>query len=159
MVKFEAAIANVPCSVDFATLPEASQRFIVEYGLRQYLNDGAAASLRDREGNPKTAEALAEEKAEGVRDRLAKLASGEFTRRAAAKQAVDPAERERNAIIREKLEAAARAVGKKLPKAGTPEQVALFQAMYEKNKVAIDKEVKRRLAVGADLDLSVLLGE
>lgn len=55
-------------TVDWASLPPASQDFIVRYGLKQYLADGVAG-----------AESQADFDA-GVEERLGKLKSGDLTR-------------------------------------------------------------------------------
>lgn len=59
-----------PVELDFATLPQVSQDFIVRYGLKQYLADGMAGA---------ESEAVA---GEGVKARVAKLVSGDLSRTA-----------------------------------------------------------------------------
>lgn len=163
-MKFEANIATVPCVVNTDDLPATSVAFILEYGLKQYLQDGAAVSKSflsgDRKGEAKSEDEIAEEKAEGVRERLENLASGEFTRRTAAVKA-SPEERERDAIIMQRLQAAVKAIGKKLPTAtgknADPEGLAALKSRYyAKNKAAIDKEVARRMKDTGVEDLSDL---
>lgn len=153
-IAFQSAVANVPCHVVFHTLPEASQRFIIEYGIRQYLQDGAAVSKTflsgDRKGETKTEAEIAEEKAEGVRERLENLRQGEFTRRSAAGPKMTPEEKERDRIVMDRLTKAVKAMGKAMPKAtgkdANPALLAQLKARYyEKNKAAIDKEVARRM--------------
>lgn len=153
-MRFEANIATVPCVVDTDSLPAASVAFILEYGLKQYLQDGAAVSKLflsgDRKGEAKSEDEIAEEKAEGVKERLQNLASGEFTRRNTAGPKATPEERERDNIIMARLQAAVKAMGKRLPTAtgknADPEYLAqLKAAYYAKNKAAIDKEVARRM--------------
>src|SRR5215207_9839998 len=84
-VYFAANVSTVAVNVTFGNLPEASQRFIIEYGLKQYIQDGAAVSKEftsgERKGEKKTAEEIAAEKTEGVEERLDNLRSGEFIRR------------------------------------------------------------------------------
>lgn len=55
-------------AVDFAALPQASQDFIVRYGLKQYLADGVAGAESQEDFNT------------GVEERLGKLKSGDLTR-------------------------------------------------------------------------------
>lgn len=55
-------------AVDFAALPQASQDFIVRYGLKQYLADGVAGAESQEDFNT------------GVDERLGKLKSGDLTR-------------------------------------------------------------------------------
>ena len=169
-MKLAATIAGVAVDVDFADLPEASRAFIIEYGLKQYIQDGAAVSKTfasgDRKGVAKTEAEIAEEKAAGVKERLENLASGEFTRRGPAQPKATPEERHRAAIVQEKLEAIAKATGKSLPKragkSANPELLAkLHAAYYAKNAAAVDKEVVRRINAAAkieDFNLDDILG-
>jgi hypothetical protein len=172
-MKFEANVAGVPVSVDTTQLPEASVAFIMEYGLRQYIQDGAAVSKvftdKERKGQAKTDDEIATEKAEGVKERVENLLSGEFTRRGPAAAKMTPEEKERDAIIMAKLTERAKALGKNLPaktgKNANPEQLAALKtAMYNAKKAEIDKEVERRLrdaakAAKEDLtELDALLG-
>ena|SRR5215207_6139844 len=162
-MKLETNIAGVACVVDFATLPEASQSFVIEYGLRQYLQDGAAVSKLflsgDRKGEAKTADEIAAEKAEGVTERLANLASGEFTRRGSAER-LSPEESRRVAYIEEVIRSAAAKARVKLPtkKADASWWTDKVAAYYEKNRVAVDKEMARqsREVEKIEVDLSDL---
>jgi hypothetical protein len=145
----QTTIATVPVHVVFADLPEASQNFIAEYGLRQYIQDGAAVMKKDEEGNPRPADDIAADKKAGVEARLANLLSGEFTRRS-TKAPVDPAERERIAVVRDGLNGWAKATGTTLPtrtgKKANPEKADAIEAKwYAAHKESIDKEVARRL--------------
>jgi hypothetical protein len=168
-----ANIAGVPVNVKFVDLPPESQCFVAEYGLRQYVQDGAAVSKvhtdKDRKGVAKTDDEIAAEKQDGVTERLENLKTGEFTRRGPSAPKMTPEERERDAIVMQRLEARAKTLGKKLPaktgKNADPELLAkLKAAMYESKKAEIDKEVARRLKDAAkaeveDLtDLDALLG-
>ena len=169
-MKLETNIATVPVVVDFTTLPEASQAFVIEYGLRQYIQDGAAVSKLfasgERKGEAKSEAEIAEEKAEGVRERLANLQSGDFTRRGTAAPKMSPEERYRDQIVTDRLEKAVKALGKRLPtktgKNADPEGLAKMKAAYyAKHKDSIDKEVNRRLREDAKAepeDLSDILG-
>ena len=55
-------------TVDFAKLPQASQDFIIAYGLKQYLSDGVAGVESQLEFD------------NGIIDRMKKLDSGDLTR-------------------------------------------------------------------------------
>jgi len=154
MITFNANIAGVPCNVAFADLPDESQRFVIEYGIKQYLNDGAAVSLvfttKERKGEKKTDAEILAEKQDGVTERLENLRTGEFTRRGSGAPKMTPEEKERYSIVQARLDAMAKATGKTLPKKtgkdANPELLAkLHEAMYTKHKDAIDKEVARRL--------------
>jgi hypothetical protein len=168
----QTTIATVPVHIVFADLPEASQNFIAEYGLRQYIQDGAAVEVhvkdddgefvRDADGKKvkRPADDVTADKRAGVEARLANLASGEFTRRS-TKAPVDPAERERLAIIRADVAAWAKAAGKSLPtrtgKKANPELADKIEAAwYAKHKESIDKRIAKRLAEMAKVDLGDL---
>jgi hypothetical protein len=165
---FTANIAGVPVDVRAEDLPAESLAFVFEYGLRQYIQDGAAVSKTfasgDRKGQLKSDEEIAAEKQDGVTERLENLRTGEFTRRSAAGPKMTPEEKHRDQIVMDRLEAAVKAVGKKLPtktgKNADPEALARIKAAYyAKHQDAIDKEVKRRLKDSEKVeDLSDILG-
>jgi hypothetical protein len=157
-MKFEANIAGVPVNVDVESLPATSVAFIMEYGLRQYIQDGAAVSkvytTKERKGEVKTDEEIEAEKADGVKERVENLLSGEFTRRGPAAPKQTPEERYREQMVMAELERIAKATGKKLPtktgKNADPERLRKLQeAVYAKNKDGIDKEVARRIKADA----------
>lgn len=153
MKKFEASIAGVACVVDIESLLPESLAFLLEYGVRQYLADGAAVSKLhqsgDQKGQPKTDEQIANEKALGVQERLDNIYKGEFTRRNAQPK-LSREERIRQSVVIDIIESAARKAKMKLPnrtgKNAEPdwwtEKVA---AVYAKNQVAVDKEVARQI--------------
>lgn len=164
MITFNANIAGVACAVEFDQLPDESKRFVIEYGVRQYLNDGAAVSKqftdKERKGMFKDAETIAEEKFQGVTERLENLRTGEFTRRGPSAPKMTPEEKERYSIVQARLDAMAKATGKSLPKKtgkdANPELLQkLHEAMYAKHKDAIDKEVARRLKAAKTEDTDV----
>jgi hypothetical protein len=151
--RFTANIAGVPVDIRFADLPEASQLFQVEYGAKQYLQDGAAVSKKENEGKDderlRTPEEIAALKIEGVNERVANLQAGEFTRRSSAVK-LTPEQRHRNDVIMDGLKKFADSIGKKLPartgKKADPEKLdAQMAAWYKKNQAEIDKEVARRM--------------
>lgn len=147
--QFTANIATVPVAIDFSALPEASQLFVVEYGLKQYIQDGAAVSKKDSDGNEKSEQDIANEKREGVEERVANLQAGEFTRRSTAVK-LTPEEKHRNDVVMDGLRKAAAAVGKPLPtrtgKKAEPEKLdRMIAGWYAKHQVEIDKEVARRM--------------
>lgn len=170
-MKFTANIAGVPVDLDTDALPAESNAFALEYGIRQYVQDGAAVSKTfasgERKGELKTDDEIAAEKQEGVRERIENLMSGEFTRRGPGAAKLSPEERERDSIIMAQLAAWAKARDSKLPtktgKNANPELLAkLVAKWYEKNQTAIDKEVARRIKDAAKVqdmsDLDELLG-
>jgi hypothetical protein len=156
-IKFEANIATVPVVVNFDELPESSKTFVIEYGLRQYINDGAAASLKDADGNRKSDEDLATEKRTGVERRLENLRSGEFTRRTAA-EPKDPVLATRRAVLMEVYVKPAIKAGNRKLKEFTAEQLAAAcDRAYAKHGASVDKEVKRRMSLAAPIDLDDIL--
>lgn len=163
-VAFRANVATVAVAIDFAALPDASQQFIVEYGLRQYVQDGAAVSKQVKDGEvmrDRTADEIADLKREGVEERIANLLAGEFTRRGAAVK-LTPEEKERNAIIMDGLANIAKSVGKALPtrtgKKANPELLdQMVAAYYAKNQADVDKEVARRAKVNVPVDVTDLI--
>lgn len=151
---YAANIAGVPVNIDTSSLPEESLAFVLEYGLKQYIADGAAVSKAfisgDRKGELKTDDEIAAEKQDGVLERIENLQTGEFVRRGPAAAKLTPEEREREAVIMVELAAWAKAKDSKLPtktgKKANPELLAKMVAKwYEMHKVDIDKEVARRL--------------
>jgi hypothetical protein len=153
-MKLEANIAGVPVNITFDSLPEESKSFVIEYGLRQYVQDGAAVSKTftsgETKGMVKTDEQIATEKREGVEERVANLLSGDFTRRGPSAARKTPEEIERESYIMAELKAAAKASNVKLPtktgKDADPEKLAeLVANYYAKFGEAVDKEVARRL--------------
>lgn len=67
-------------SVDETELPPASLAFLLQYGFKQYLADGAAVSKEDDDGNLKTDEEMLEEKLSGIQKRLGNVVEGDFSR-------------------------------------------------------------------------------
>lgn len=152
-MKFEANIAGVACVVDVESLKPESLSFLLEYGIRQYLQDGAAVSKtftdKERKGQVKTDDEIAAEKTEGVKERLENIANGEFTRRTTEPK-LSPEEAKRNSLVIEEISAAARKSNTKLPKrTGTDEEKAWWKTNiarhYAKNQARIDKEVARAM--------------
>lgn len=79
-----------PVSIDFATLPEASQKFIIDYGFKQYLGDGTAVSKDDGDTEAKRNEL----KRDGIVARVKKLNEGTVTQRSSGR-ITDPTGRAR----------------------------------------------------------------
>lgn len=164
-MKYQANVAGVPCVVDVETLKPESLEFLIEYGIKQYLADGAAVSKEwktgDRKGELKTEEEIAAEKEEGVRERLQNIADGTFVRRGTAEK-LSPEETIRQRILIEKIEAAGRAAKVKLPNrtgkdANKDWWTDKMAALYAKTKDAVDKEVRRQMKereVVVEIDLT-----
>lgn len=158
-------IAGVAVNLDTARLPSESNEFALEYGLTQYIQDGAAVNVwvmagKDEEKDEKGRllvdgrpvkrpddEVLAE-KQEGVRERVANLQEADFTRRGGGTRQT-PEEKAREAVIVEMLSAILKKNNKSLPnktgKSANPEaRQALIDKFYTAKKAAVDKEVARR---------------
>lgn len=165
-MKLEQNIAGVPCTFDSDSAKPESVAFLLEYGWRQYLQDGAAVSKvhqsGDLKGTVKSEEEIAEEKRQGVMERLENIVNGEFTRRGPGAPKLSPTERYRLEITEQKIRDAAKAVGKKVPtKTGPKADAGWWEAMvakvYTKYQGEIDKEVERRLKADAKpMDLTDL---
>lgn len=171
--RFTANIAGVPVDIAFADLPEASQLFQVEYGAKQYVQDGAAVSKKENEGKDderlRTAEEIAALKIEGVNERVANLLAGEFTRRSSAVK-LTPEEKHRADVVMDGLRKFAATINKPLPtrtgKKAEPEKLdTLMKNWYAKYQDKIDREVARRmkeaekpLPVEDMTDMAALLG-
>jgi len=166
---FAANIATVPVALRFAELPDVSQLFIVEYGMKQYAQDGAAVSKKDKDGNDKSESEIATEKVEGVQERIDNLLTGEFTRRSSAPK-MTPEEKHRLDVVMGGLKKFATSINKPLPtrtgKKAEPEKLdALIKNWYAKYQTDIDREVARRLKAAEKplpvedmTDMAALLG-
>jgi hypothetical protein len=141
-----------PVSIDWDKLPEASQAFIVNYGLKQYLADGMAG-----------AENEAAAKA-GVETRVNKLVTGDLSRaRGEGKDAPDTVTTRARKIIRALIVAKAKAKGIKTE----AEQIkaAVDAVMSDEVKAAPymeqakkELDAQAKLADGAGDDFLAALG-
>lgn len=129
-----------PVKVEFHQLPDASQDFIIRYGLKQYLADGTAGATS------------VEEAATGVNDRLAKLISGDLTRTRGDKEPVDTVETRAVKIVKGVIAQQAKAKGVKLSK----EQVAATVKAVMDNE---DKAKQYRAQAKKELDQLAKFGE
>lgn len=153
MFTFKAEIATIPVDIAWDAIPAASRLFLAEYGLRQYLNDGAAVPKKfttgEHKGLDKSEELILTEKIEGVLARIDNILTGEFTRRTAApKQSRE--ERIREDVIMDCLRAAAASSNTRLPtKTGKNADPDLLQTFinryYAKYRAEVDEIVARRL--------------
>lgn len=144
-MKFEATIANVACTIETADLPQASVEFLLAYGIRQYLQDGAAVSKKDEDGNDRPADEIAAEKEAGVKTRLDNITKGEF-KRASGPRVTDPKAKVEREMALSYLKPAYKKAGKELPKGEElAAKIAAFWAS-EKNVAALGKERDRRVA-------------
>lgn len=121
-------------SVDWENLPDESRAFIVNYGLKQYLADGAAGAADNA--------ALVE----GVDARVKKLLVADFSR-TRGEGAAKPDTEERIAIklAKEMLRAVAKAKGATLDKDKLAEAATTFLASDHEKAKAILAEAKRQM--------------
>jgi hypothetical protein len=159
---FEANIAGVPVNLDLATIKPESRDFLLMYGAKQYVQDGAAVSKlhtkKELKGTPKTEEEIDLEKREGVEERVANILSGEFTVRGPAEPKMSPEERERNAVLVKMItDAAAKSKTATPPRSGKNADKAWWDKMtaqvYDKYKASVDKEVARRLKADEKIEI------
>jgi hypothetical protein len=104
----------------------------------------------------KSPEEIAAEKAEGVRARLHNIETGEFSRRSAEREPIDPVERELDRLVKEHLRELAKTQGKRLAKVGTEDFNRVFQAAKAKWSEKLLPEAKRRVANASKLDATGL---
>lgn len=146
--KYQGRIVNI----DLATLPAASLAFALQYGLKQYIADGTAGS-EDQTGYDV-----------GIDQRLAKLAEGDFSRKAGERgpRADTPEGRAKKlavAAIRAKLaeanvKADAKVINDRADKMVTEQPIWL-----EKAKKALAEEAKLAAAMDSDDILGDLLAD
>lgn len=156
---YEATVAGVPVRLDLNALRPESVAFLLTYGVKQYVQDGAAVSKLhasgERKGEAKTDDEIAAEKADGVRERLANIEAGTFATRGPAEPKMTPEEKHRAAYIEEIIKGAAAAsktatpprTGKNADKAWWDKMSAQVYAKYQ---AKVDKEVARRLRAAVD---------
>jgi hypothetical protein len=165
---FEANIAGVPVRQDSDALLPVSRDFLLEYGWRQYVQDGAAVSKTflsgERKGETKTDDEIAAEKAEGIKERLANIESGEFVRRGPGAPKLSPEDTIRQRLAIEAIEGAGKAAGQKLPnrtgkKADSEWWNARVANYLTKYRDDVEKEVARQMRQRAKvMDLTDILG-
>lgn len=142
---FTKTIAGVECNVDVNSLPAESVAFLLNYGIGQYLQDGAAVSLKDEAGNKRTdLDTIAAEKKAGVEQRLENILKGEF-KRSGGTRVTDPVAKVKRDMALEYLRPAYKNAGKELPKG--QELAAKVNAFWasEKNQKALGKELEKRI--------------
>lgn len=102
--------ANQSFDIDFAALPEASQAFVINYGLRQLLND-SVASVSTKNFPEASAEELVETAVDTVTGKIQALLDGTIGIRATTER--DPLKVIMRQIANDMLSGALRAAGKK----------------------------------------------
>lgn len=135
----------------FDTLPEASQAFLIAYGLKQVLND-AHASIQRKDFDSE--EAFQDEVMGAVLAKVEALESGEVkSRGTGAVRVVDPFAKLCREIAKERIYAACAKAGKKKP---VKEQLEAFIVqVMEKHGDSVKAEAKERLDSLSDLDLDL----
>jgi len=148
------AKAGTGISVDFSAMPENAQAFVIEYGLRQILNDCASSVKKGEKDAPAIALGLAEK-------RLAKLMAGDFTRTAGgAKLSGFEAELEKATIAVAKRVAMAKFAGfSKLPKDEKTEVLAKLAAhpkvIEQAKPIAEAAWAAKQEATSLDFDIEI----
>lgn len=157
MTKFEQTFAygshKVEVAIDFDSLPQESKDFIISYGLKQYLNDGAAVA-KDIEGDRN------ELKADGVQKRLTKLLEGTVKERASGPRG-DQEARDRKEIAVAYIKARAQAKGASMPKGD--DLAKMIETLWENaqwvekfGQPKLDEKRKEREEIAAlDIDLGL----
>lgn len=139
-----------PVKVNWDALPEASQDFIVSYGLKQYLADGTAGA-----GTPE--EALA-----GINTRMAKLASGDLSRsRGEGPGKVDTVESRALKLARDaikaKLKEANQTADKELIAEAAKEFIKTDPSFMKEAKKQLDQEAASKTSLqGSDALASIM---
>jgi len=130
-------------SVDWDALPEESRAFVIRYGLKQYLADGAAGAGSN------------EELVNGVNERVRKLAEADF-QRTRGEGAAKPDTEERIALrlAKELIRAKAKAASVTLPKEKVEAAAVAFLAKDTDDAKAIKAEAKRQMQAKAKLATS-----
>lgn len=130
----------------FGNLPIESQAFLIRYGIRQYLSDGAASA--------KTKEDFEA----GIDARLQNLVDADFTRNAGdGPTATDDPEVLANAIAREEVGAAIKAAKATVTKEQRAAAVATYRAAHAERLFAeATKRIADRKANGGGVDLAAL---
>ena len=105
-------------SVELADIPPESVAFLLSYGFKQYVADGAAVSKQDPDGNDRSDAEIEELKLDGIAKRMENIRAGDFTRTASR----DPFDVEVRRVAMDFLKARAKAQKIKWPvgKANTP---------------------------------------
>lgn len=148
---FNISVAKAQASfmVRFAELPEASQDFIIAYGLKQLLNDSVASLKIGNEGIPDSA-ALEELATDTVNGKIALLESGEIKTRNSGGAAMSPLEAEIIRQAKAMLRNAVKAAGKKLEKEQLEAVLPAFMQKHgEKIESAARAELKRKAEIKA----------
>lgn len=126
--------APVTVEVDFTTLPQASQDFLVAYGIKQYLADGVAGAESDQDFN------------EGVAARLAKMKDGTVGVRGSGegKGPTDSVEVLARQLARQAINAALKAQGIDKPEAEAM-NAAITQLLASDNGAAFRTEAATQI--------------
>ena len=138
-----------PLTITMADLSATSVAFIMDYGLRQYLADGAAASLKDGD-RYKTDQELKDEKSSGVHKRHVNLISGTFPKGGGGRS-VDPIFTALIAIV-SRIRKDRTAADRKLTKHLFPHDAAIIAAYGETLHTKWLARAEDDVAFAADLD-------
>lgn len=121
---------NQSREVDFASLPQVAQDFVIQYGLTQILNDcHSSIKAADFEAEGEFAKAVAN----AVDAKLASLVAGDLTRRNAAAP-IDPVERKARQFAQAAIFDAAKAKGIKRSEIAKDDLKAMLDALMASDK-------------------------
>ena len=139
--------------IDFAALPANSQDFIINYGLRQILNDcHSSLTIKGWEGDKADFDKAV---MEAVEEKFGAIMSGDLTIRGTGEpRIVDPVEKEVRAIARAEIETKLQGANLSARKIGKEKMAELLAAHIEKSGDRLRKDakaaIKRREAIDVD---------
>ena len=146
IINISVAKAQQSYAVDFENLPAASQVFVINYGLRQYINDSVAGIKPDDTQGA----------CEAVLNRLAQLDSGTVGIRATVER--NPVKAEAMKLAGDKVKTALRAKGIKVNDLAEGVFKANAEKVYAKYEAELTAKAKEILAIrSADSKVDVEL--
>ena len=112
MTLLSTTILGTVYETETADLPTASVEFLLNYGYRQYLADGAAVAKLDKDGNVRDKDEITDLKTTGVERRFDNVKVGSFPAGGGIR---DPLASEIRRVTWKLLKSAAKAQNRKLP--------------------------------------------
>jgi hypothetical protein len=148
MTTLSTTILGTVYETESDNLPQASVEFLLAYGYRQYLADGAAVAKEDKDGNVRDQDEIDALKVSGVEKRWDNVQIGTFPAGGGQR---DPFTTELNRVAREAFAGAVKATGKTLPKDKETKR-EMLRRFTEKNYGKLERIARDNLARKADLD-------
>lgn len=152
---------NATREIDFDSLPDNAKSFVIEYGLKQLLNDCHSSIARKDYESQEDFEKDVHEKVDA---KITSLKDGSLTIRSASVRApADPVGKEVHKIANDILLEAIRAHGTTKKAIGAEKWNALLSDLIEKNKDSYTKQAKKNikereeLNAGIEIDLTSLM--